>query len=331
MWISKTGYRLSISGGSTDTKSFYKKYGETLLIGASLSKSCYVSVNKIPNFDDTIYQIFYSNVEKIHKDDINLIKNLTVRGTLKYLKEIYSDLTKISIYISSEAPHLSGLGSSSSLILGILNCVHRMYNNKLSPKELADQAILIERGEHYCNQVGGIQDAIWPSFGSINSMKIDSNGSFIMKPLPISKEFIEYFKKSSLLVYINSRKSFDVAASHENKVADDYKLKIRDLSYQMYDAFCSENIISIGEILNKTWEEKRKISNLISNENIDKIYSNIIDLGCYGGRLMGTGGGGCMFIVFSEEKRDKIINEINLPTIPIDFDYLGSRIIFKED
>ena len=196
MLVAKSPYRISISGGSTDYSSFYQKY-TSLLVGFSLNKYCYVSIKPLPKIAPTNFEIFYSSTEKVHS--IEEIQNPTVRGTLQYFKSKYNDLNKISIYIANDLSHQSGLATSSALVISLLRCLYGLYESVPSKKQLAEEAVYIER--ILLNQAGGVQDSYWCSYGGFNSININTNGNVIVRPLPISEDFIKRFSQSSLLFF----------------------------------------------------------------------------------------------------------------------------------
>ena len=126
---------------------------------------------------------------------------------------------------------------------------------------------------------------------------------------------------------INQRNSFDIASSIDDKKSDNYKLRILDLAKEGYNAFCKQDIVEIGKLVNQGWIEKRAISNLISNEYIDNLINNLLRLGCYGVRLMGNGGAGFLLCFFDPKLRKSIIQNTNLKYLDIDFDWEGSKIL----
>lgn len=326
MILSKTPYRVSISGGSCDYASFYSKYG-CILTGFALNKYCYVSVKPLTKTSESNFEIYYSSSEKVK--DIRDIQNPTVRGTLDYFNSFVHPISGLSIYIGNDLGHQSGLATSSALVVGLLNCLYSLYDLSITKKQLAELAVYIER--ILLKQSGGIQDSYWCSYGGFNSIEIAINGHVDVRPLSISEDFIKQFCDSSLLFYLSSeRKSFEIAKSHDNEEADGLKQEILDLSYETKRAFDNEDIEDVGYLLNKSWLNKKRISSLISNEYIDGIYDKVMSAGAYGMKICGTGGSGFCFVICDAAKKEKLIEEINLPHIDTGIDYAGSRIIFKE-
>lgn len=323
----KAPYRISLSGGSTDYESFYSQYG-SLLVGFGFNNYCYVTVKPTHTFDNVNFQAFYSHAEKVER--IDQIRNPGIRGTLQYIKEnVIPELNKIAIYIQNDLPSQTGIGSSSSLIVALLQAIYETYNVAYTKKTLAKDAIYIER--ELLREPGGIQDQIWAAYGGLSSIEIQENGEFYVRPIPVYEEEIKEFEKWSILFCVNSgRQSYEIAKSHQNVNALEYKKNILQLSKEMLKMFSAGCWEDVGNLLGQSWENKKQISGLISNSDIDKYYDIALKNGAFGGKLLGTGGGGFLYIVCEPTDRDKIIKAVGLPHLDVGIDNLGSRVIFRE-
>lgn len=324
MIVSRTGYRLSLFGGGTDFESYYKEHG-AFLIGGSLNKFCYVTVKALPSFSPHTFEIYYSNVEKVKT--LEDIKNPGVRGTLQFLKGQYPELHGLAIYIQNELPAQSGVGSSSALIVGLLNAVYHYLGFTPSKRQLAQNAIHIERV--LLKESGGIQDQIFCAYGNISTLTIDKDGYFNVRPLSVSEDFLVKFKKSSVMFYLGGdRSSFDISQSYENKDCLQKKHAIKQLAEYALSSFQKENLTDVGFFLHESWVQKRGISNLISNSYVDEVYNKAVTNGALGGKILGAGGSGFMFCICEDgKKRQELLQAINLPYIEVDFSYEGSKII----
>lgn len=315
MKISRTPYRISLFGGSTDYESYYSKYG-SLLIGFTIDSYCYVATRPIsPIFKDN-YIIQYSKIERTQ--NVEDIENNAFRGTLQYL-----NAKKVEVHFLTDLPSQTGIGSSSSCIVGILNS---LQHNRTDKKTLAQQAIYIER--KLLKEPGGIQDQIWAAYGGINSIQIDKSGDFFVRPLPVSAQFKEEFKSNLLLFYTGqSRNSFDIAQSHD--ISSRYKNTIHSLAERGLYGFSREDIPFIGKLLHQSWIAKREISSNISNTKIDKIYRYALENGALGGKLLGSGGSGFMIFVVMNNQEQFINNmkNIGLEHIIYNFDTNGTEMI----
>ena len=315
MIITKTPYRCSLFGGISDIHSFYSKYN-ALLIGFTIDKYCYVLCRKTPDILPHHSSISYARSEVV--DDNSKIEHNGVRGVLEFLKIKYG----LEISIHGDLPARTGLGSSSTFVVGLLKSL-RIYRNK---KELAKDAIHVER--YLLKEPGGIQDQIWATYGGFNSIEIKKNGEFYVRPMPVSPEFLEEFRSHLLLLYLGkSRSSWNIARSIDKSDQIENKLTIQMIAKMAYKEFEKENIERIGELLDDSWQTKKNVSPLISNKNIDKIYNSVIEIGAWGGKLLGSGGSGFLLFIAPPNLHQKIKENTKLVDLPIGFDYNGSQIV----
>jgi len=290
MIISKTPFRVSLFGGSTDYESYYSKYG-SLLVGFTIDKYCYTMVRKTPQILGYKTRVSYSKVEVVN--DNSTIEHNGVRGVLEYLKIKYG----VEIAHISDIPSQTGTGSSSSFIVGLLNAFYTIQNKKPTKKQLAQEAIYIER--KLLNESGGIQDQIWSAYGGFNSIDISKTGDFQVKPLPVSSEFIEDFFSRCVLIYMGkTRKSYKIAKSNDRN--NKYKENIQKIAHKGYKGFLDQDIDSIAALLDQSWEEKKRVSDLVSSDEIDSRYNELKQNGVIGGKLLGSGGSGFMFGILGD-------------------------------
>ena len=291
MIISKTPFRVSLFGGSTDYESYYSQYG-SLLIGFTIDKYCYTTARKTPKILGYKTRVSYSKVEMVNSN--SLIEHNGVRGVLEYLKIKYG----VEISHISDIPSQTGTGSSSSFIVGLLNAFYCIQKKQPTNKQLAEEAIYIER--KLLNECGGIQDQIWAAYGGFNSIDIHKSGDFEVKPLPVSDNFVRDFFSRSVLIYMGkTRKSYKIAKSHDCN--SKYKQNIQKIAHQAYQSFINQDIEEIGCFLDKSWGEKKKVSSLVSSDEIDGRYNELKENGMIGGKLLGSGGSGFMFGVLNDK------------------------------
>ena len=315
MVIIKTPLRISLFGGSTDYESFYKIHG-SFLIGTTIDKYSYLSMRFRPKILSKESIVMYSKMECVkHLDNIS---NPLIREVLRY--------KKVKEYIEfcsfADIPSRTGLGGSSSYSIGLLYLIDQLYGRETDKKTLIKDAITIERT--ILHEAGGIQDHIWPLYGGLNSIEIDTNGKFRVKPLPITREFYEELEQSVVLIYTNEQRNQEnIARSHDGKD----KLRILDISRQSYNYFLKENLKGIGELLYETWKEKRQLSSLISNAKIDQIINIVMQRGAYGAKLLGSGGCGFILIICNPKVKKVLTTVFKNDILPIKFDSQGvSRI-----
>ena len=319
MVISKTPFRISLFGGSTDYESFYSRHG-SLLVGFAINKYCFITARKNPNIFDFKTKVSYSILETVNNNKD--IRHNGVRGVVDYFN-LHDERLEISYF--SDLPAQTGIGSSSSFVVGLINAIK--HDEKYSPKTLANYAIEIER--QLLKEIGGIQDQIWAAYGGLNSISINNDGSFHVRPIPVSEEFITEFVDSSFLIYTGKqRKSFEIASSHNTGSDDTHKQNILKLAHQGYQAFCSENKSDIGLILKDSWESKKKISKLICNEEIDDMMTRLSQNGMIGGKLIGSGGSGFIFgITNDKSSKERIKDLFRNNYVEYNISPTGSKII----
>ena len=320
MIITRTPLRVSLFGGSTDYKSYYQNFS-TELIGFCIDKYCYLSVRKTPSILDYNTKVSYSITETVDKNKD--IKHDGVRGVLEFLK---MNNTGLEISHNSDLPAQTGTGSSSSFVVGLLNAIYALNKKSVSKKQLADEAILIER--QLLNEAGGIQDQIWAAYGGFNSISMNNDG-YKVRPMPLSEDFLQMFLDHSVLIYTGrSRKSFQIAKSHDTTDSIEHKHEIKKLSKDAYKAFQNEDLFTIGYFLNRSWIEKKKISNMINSPHVDEIYEDLYNNGMKG-KLLGSGGSGFIFGIFENiDDKNKMVEKYKKLNVNFNFDFDGSKIIY---
>lgn len=317
MILVKSPFRVSLFGGSTDYEEFYKEH-ESFIIGCSINKYAYLSLREKPQILSDESTISYSKFERIKK--LEDIENNLIRETFKYF-----NIDKAIEFISfSDIPSRTGLGGSSSYCVGMSYLIRKFLNLKISKREIANDAINIERG--ILKESGGIQDQIWAAYGGLGTISINKFGLFSVKPLPVTEEFKEELQKSMILIYSNGqRESDNIAKSHEKQDKTEI-LRIARLAYQ---SFLSEDIKEIGELLHQSWLEKSKISKYISTESVDRIISQCMSMGAYGAKLLGAGGGGFVLVVCDPNAKKKIQETFHKNILEFKFDNSGVSTIFN--
>lgn len=321
MIITETPHRISLFGGGTDYEDFYRQHG-SLLIGFALDKYIYVCCRALEQFTDHKIQLHYSIVEKVyHREQI---KHPVVKAVLEYLG--YDQRLHMSI-IQADIPARTGMGSSSTFTIGLLNAICHLQGRRTTKKILTNNAITIER--KLLKEPGGIQDQIWAAYGGINSITINEDGKFRVRPLNISQEFIQEFCASCLLLYTGKREDgFDVAASYNNEQSYKWKKELKDIASEALVAFHKEDIDQIAFLLRASWQMKKQISPQISNREIDLLCHELKKYGARGWKLLGSGKSGFIFCIVHPWDQKRLIEHMKMPWLPIGVDYFGSRVIF---
>ena len=178
MIITKTPFRMSFFGGGTDMESFFKEYGGAVL-SSTFDKYCYVNVRHLPRFFEWSSEFSYSKTERV--SDVDLIEHPAIRNAMKML-----DMHEIRLSYEADLPARSGLGTSSSFAVGMLNAFHALKGKYADKQRLANEAIYLERV--LCNEAGGWQDQIAASFGGMNKISFNKNGTYEVTPIIIHPE-----------------------------------------------------------------------------------------------------------------------------------------------
>lgn len=323
MIITKTPFRMSFFGGGTDMKEFFQEYGGAVL-STTFDKYCYVNVRHLPRFFDYSTEISYSKLERV--TDIGDIEHPAVRNAMKML-----DMHEIRLTYEADLPARSGLGTSSSFAVGMLNAFHALKGKYIDKKRLADEAIYLER--ELCQEEGGWQDQIAASFGGFNRINFSEDGYDVL-PVIISKERKEQLNKSLMMFFTGfTRFSSDVQKANSGMSQE----KIRRLQEMRLLVDKAEAILTdkhsdlddFGRLLDYTWQLKRKTGNAVTNNNIDSIYSAGLKAGALGGKLLGAGGGGFLLFYVPIDKQPNIREAMkDLLYIPFRFENGGTRVIY---
>lgn len=326
MIISRTPFRVSFFGGGTDYPVWYLKHGGQV-ISTTIDKYCYLTLRHLPPFFEHNYRVVYSKMESVKC--ASEIKHPIVRETLKYLNFEKS----LEIHHDGDLPARSGMGSSSSFTVGLLNALNALKGVMSDKMELATKAIHIEQ-----NLVGdtvGSQDQTAAAFGGFNKIVFNKNGIIEVKPITIQTDRIKVLNDNLMLFYTGiMRTASNIAKEYVVDLTDKerYIFKMHEMVDEAQKILSSDrDIDEIGELMNINWQAKKKISAQISNSYIDKYYGKAIKAGALGGKITGAGGGG--FLLFYVPKQFQVhVREAlcDLLHIPFRFEFNGSQIIFYD-
>jgi D-glycero-alpha-D-manno-heptose-7-phosphate kinase len=327
MIITRTPFRVSFFGGGTDYPSWFREHGGAVL-STTIDKYCYITCRRLPPFFDHKHRVVYSNIENVSA--IDDIKHPAVRAVLNWM-QIDEGL---EIHHDGDLPARSGLGSSSSFTVGLLNALQGMRGKMLSKEALANDAIEIEQNI-ICENVGS-QDQISAAFGGFNRIDFNCNGSFNVSPVILPRPRHDELRRHLMLCFTGfSRIASDVAKSKiDNLKSREKELK---LMRAMVDEALSilqnanESIDSFGKLLDASWQHKRRLSDRVSTPEIDSIYQAAMDAGAIGGKILGAGGGGFLLIFAKPERHAAIRDRLNkLVHVPFDFEDSGSRVVLYQ-
>lgn len=326
MIISRTPYRISFFGGGTDYPDWYKENGGTVL-ATTIDKYCYLSCRYLPPFFEHKYRIVYSKIESVKQ--VSEIVHPAVKAVLNHMK-IEEGL---EIHHDGDIPARTGIGSSSSFVVGLLHTIHALKGNMPTKKQLALEAIHVERD--ILKEEGGIQDQIHAAVGGFNKITINQEGEFRVTPMTLQKEKLQSLQSHLILFFTGfSRNSFEISKSQVENIPQ----KTRELTVmqQMVDEAVSilnghDSIIEFGKLLHEAWELKRSLSKKISTSRIDEIYETSRETGAIGGKLLGAGGGGFILLFVKPEDQPSVKERFKkLLRVPFRFETQGSQIVVYE-
>jgi len=322
MVITQTPFRMSFFGGGTDFPGFYEKYGGSV-ISTTFDKYCFVTVSHLPRFFDYKNQITYSKIERTNT--IEEIEHPAVREAMKYL-----NMHELRMVYEADLPARSGLGTSSSFAVGMLNAFYALKGKYADKMQLAKDAIYVERV--LCNESGGVQDQIAASFGGLNRINFSSEG-YNVHPIVIEAERKKKLNENLMLFFTGfSRFSSDIAKSQE-KATRDKTTELKEMLGLVDDAekvlTSKGDLNEFGRLLDYTWKLKRGITSDISNNSIDELYTRAIRAGAIGGKLLGAGGGGFLLFYVEKDKQFAVLKELKeLLYVPFEFENVGTRVLY---
>ena len=323
MIITQTPFRMSFFGGGTDFKGFFEEHGGAVL-STTFDKYAYVTVRHLPPFFEYKSHFTYSKEEKII--DNSQIQHPAIRNAMNWF-----DMHEIRMTYEADLPARSGLGTSSSFAVGMLNAFYALKGKYADKRKLADDAIYLER--ELCGEAGGIQDQIAASFGGFNRINFTRDG-YTVNPVIINPERKRELNEHLMLFFTGfSRFSSDIQQTTEKSMKDKTQQLIE--MYHLVDD--AEKILTnkntsldeFGRLLNYTWELKRGISKGISTGTIDEQYDKAIKAGALGGKLLGAGGGGFLLFYVPIEKQGAVREALaNQMYVPFKFENDGTKIIY---
>lgn len=326
MIISRTPFRISFFGGGTDYPAWYKD-NRGAVLATTINKYCYISCRYLPPFFEHKSRIIYSKMEQVKKT--SEIQHPSVRAclTLMRVKE------GVEIHHDGDLPARTGLGSSSTFTVGLLNALKGLKGDMISKMELARKAIHVE--QDMLKENVGSQDQICAAFGGFNLVEFGGDHKFRIHPVTINQERLNYLQDHLLLFFTGiSRYSSEIAKEQIKRMPQN-KSELKEMFNMVKEAVdiinSSTDIIKFGKLLHKNWQIKRRLSKLVTTPEIDDIYSSAMRAGAIGGKLLGAGGGG-FILFFAEPKVHSKIKERLKPLlhVPFRFENIGSQIIFYD-
>jgi D-glycero-alpha-D-manno-heptose-7-phosphate kinase len=327
MIITKTPFRISFFGGGTDHPLWFKENGGKVL-STTFDKYCYISIRHLPPFFEHKYRVVYSIIESIN--NVDEIIHPAVRETLNYFKNSVG----LEIHHDGDLPARSGLGSSSTFTVGLINAMNALHDISNTPFQLANAAIHVE--QDLIKECVGSQDQIAAAYGGFNEIEFYKDGSFSVEPQIINLERKKSLEDHLMLFYTGvSRFSSEITESQLSNMKN-CSSQMHEL-HEMVDEGSKilmnpkTPIEEFGKLLNLAWKNKKSLSNKISNNEIDQCYAAAIKAGAIGGKILGAGGGGFILFFVSPANQINVKNALSeLTLVPFNFENSGSKIVVNE-
>jgi len=322
--ISKTPLRLTLGGGGTDLPSYSSKYGG-FVVTSALNKHVYVLVKD--RFEEEI-RVSYSTTEIV--SSVDNIKHPVVREGLRLLglKE------HVEIVSAADVPAETGLGSSGSFTVGLLDALHAFRDEHPSRTSLAEEARHLEM--EVLREPCGVQDTYIATFGGFTCLDIAKDGKVKVSPLNITDDTARELENNLLFFYTGIKRSApsvlkDQAKNIETDNSDAVKAMhyIKEIGFRVKNALERGDLTEFGKLQHEHWTAKKNTSVEISSSSIDRWYVNALKNGATGGKIMGAGGGG--FLMFycenGKDKLRKAMSKEGLSEVRFQFQNEGSKII----
>lgn len=331
MIISRTPVRISFFGGGTDYPDFYKNYRGAVL-GTTINKYIYVSVNTLSEFFDHRIRLGYSKTELVKT--IDQIEHPSVRECLRFMKiDGFLD-----VHIFSDLPAMTGTGSSSAFTVGFLNALYALQGRKIPKHTMAMEACHVE--QELIRENVGSQDQFHASHGGFNVIEFFPS-HIQVRPLIITRSKTEMFENHLMIFYTGlTRHASEVVKEQIEKTQsrsnDEYLKLMLEMVYEAERIITSspenEMMKEIGSLLDESWNLKKKLSSKITNSLIDEAYQLAKTQGAYGGKLCGAGSGGFLALLVPPEKQPQVREALkNLLEVKFRFENEGSTIVYMKD
>ena len=323
MVITKTPFRMSFFGGGTDMEEYFTTYGGSVL-STTFDKYCYVNVRHLPPFFEYKTELVYSKVERVRC--IEDIKHPAIRYAMKEM-----NMHDLRLTYEGDLPARSGLGTSSSFAVGMLNAFYALKGKYADKKKLADEAIYLERV--LCAEAGGWQDQIAAAYGGFNKIIFGAEG-YEVNPViisPIKKKELN----NNLLLFFTGFTRFSADIQSKNQQSSNEKIsRLKEMNSLVEEA---ERVLvsregslnEFGRLLDYSWKLKKQTGKGISTSCIDELYRAGIAAGALGGKLLGAGGGGFLLFYAEPEVQEEVKEAMKeLLHIPFQFENSGTRVIY---
>jgi D-glycero-alpha-D-manno-heptose-7-phosphate kinase len=323
MIISRTPFRISFFGGGTDYNGWFNE-NQGAVLATTFDKYCYITCRYLPPFFEHKSRIIYSKMEQVH--NVDEIDHPAVREVLKYL-----DIKEgIEIHHDGDLPARTGLGSSSSFTVGLLNSLYALKGQMVTKERLAKEAIYVEQ-ERIKENVG-CQDQMLAAYGGFNYIEFGGPNHLRVQPLTVPAAKLNLLQDHIMLFFTGFVRTASTVAEHQIKNIPNKKAELTrmyEMVHEAIDILNGSDVLRFGKLMDESWKIKRTLSDKVSTSNIDALYESATRAGALGGKILGAGGGGFILFFVEPHNKPKVREALkDLLEVPIKFENLGSQIIF---
>lgn len=323
--ISRTPFRISFVGGGTDLEAYYQ-HGYGAVLSTAIQKYMYVTVNE--RFEDEI-RVSYRQTELV--DEVDEIEHDLVREAMRYTGV---DGGVEVVTIGDVPGRGTGLGSSSSLTVGLLNALHAYRGEHASEERLAREACEIEID--ILDEPIGKQDQYAAAYGGLNYIQFNKDGTVEVDPILLDPETRKALESRVMAFFTGmTRDSSEILEEQEQK-SDEEKREVldrmRDQAEHLRDALREGDLTGFGDLLHEGWELKKQLASDITNPTLDEYYEKARKAGARGGKISGAGGGGFFTLYVDPGRQDEVREALpDLTEMTVEFAPQGSKIIHTEE
>ena len=319
-----TPMRISFVGGGSDLKEFYKYNNGGMVISAAINKYVYIILNKYHDKNRCLLKYSKSEIVNNSKE----IRHPLLRACLEKSKLWGLDVNSVA-----DIPAGTGLGSSSSFTVGLINALEYYKNKFISKQTLADKACEIEID--FLKLPIGKQDQFAAAYGGLNVIKFRPNGNTIVEKIK-NKNILDFLRKNLIIINTGIRKNNKTILQEQKnnikkgKIFFEHLKFMRDSVFEFKSSLLKYDIKMCGEILNENWKRKKKLAKQITNHNINQMYEETLKYGALGGKILGAGGRGYLILICPKNKQKMIFQKFRkFEFLDFNFDKLGSRRIMR--
>ena len=322
-------FRISFFGGGSDYPEWYRHEGGAVL-STAIDKYIYISCRYLPPFLGTKHRVVWRYVEQV--DSIAEILHPAVREGLRYLD--FDDTLGIELHYQGDLPSRSGMGSSSTFVVALLQALARLRGIEADHQRLAEMAIELEQVR--MKETVGSQDQVAAAFGGLNVIKFHRDGRFDVHPIRLGTQR-ERDLLANLMLFFPGRSRF----SSDAAISVTQNLTKRSNSVRRMVAMVEEGVeilrrgdlLDFGLLLHEAWEMKRGLSDQVSSHEIDDLYDRARRVGAVGGKLLGAGGTGFMLLFVPQERQQAVMAALTPQCINVPFalDHEGASVIYHSN